>query len=152
MSDPRLRLNVLDFRKTAEVQGRVLVHGEEEQSNGSGRHYMLLEGTDARVHMIFYTPEMEEARSRGKLRANNFVRMEKRFVSGQPTLKIDDFGDADSVLKNRALMSEAAQASISRGITPGEEGWGGWLGRYQAAVRSNALEPPTPTRSKLKER
>ena len=152
LSDERLRLNVLDFRKTSEVQGRVLVHGEEEQINSNGRHYMLLEGTDARVHMIFYTPEMEEARSRGKLRANNFVRMKKRFASSQPTLKIDDFGDADAVLKNRSLMSEAVQAYIARGITPGEEGWGGWLGRYQAAVRANALEPPTPTRNKVKER
>ena len=152
LSDERLRLNVLDFRKTPDVQGRVLVHGEEEQSNRNGRHYMLLEGTDARVHMIFYTPEMEEARSSGNLKPNNFVRLRKRFVSGQPTLKIDDFGDADSVLKNTALMGEAAQSYIARGIISGEEGWGGWLGRYQAAVCANAIEPRFPKRNKVKER
>ena len=58
--------------KPPEVQGRVLVHGEEEQSL-AGRHYMLLEGTDAQVHMIFYTPEMEQARGSGELKPNNFV-------------------------------------------------------------------------------
>jgi hypothetical protein len=28
---------------------------------------------------------------------------------------------------------------IKRGVTPTEDGWGGWLGRYQAALRETAL-------------
>lgn len=138
LSDERLRLNVLDFRKTREVQGRVLVHGEEEQGIGRGRHYLLLEGTDAQVHMIFYTPEMEDARSRGKLRANSFVRLQKRFVAGQPVVTVEDFGDANRLLTNKKLINVNAQRLIRKGVIPGEEGWGGWLGQYQAAVHRAA--------------
>ena len=50
------------------VQGKVLVHGQDEQA---GRSYLMLEGTDALVHFIYYTPELEEARSRGELRTNS---------------------------------------------------------------------------------
>jgi hypothetical protein len=32
---------------------------------------LMLEGTDALVHFIYYTPELEEARSRGELRTNS---------------------------------------------------------------------------------
>ena len=100
------------------------------------RHYMLLEGTDARVHLLYYTPEMEDARSQGKLRVNNFVRLRRQFVNGQPLLEIDDRGDANAVLKNKAFLSDAAQRLIKRGVIPTEEGWGGWLGAYQRADTS----------------
>ena len=70
LSDERLPLVVLDMRKLKTLEGRVLAHGEEEAGKSAGRHYLLLEGTDAKVHLIYYTPEMEEARSRGKLRPN----------------------------------------------------------------------------------
>jgi hypothetical protein len=99
---------------------------------------MLLEGTDARVHLLYYTPEMEDARSQGKLRVNNFVRLRWHFVTGQPLLEIDDRGDANAVLKNKAFLSDAAQRLIKRGVIPTEEGWGGWLGAYQRAVRRAA--------------
>ena len=29
----------------------------------SGQNYLILEGTDAEVHFVYYTPEMDEARS-----------------------------------------------------------------------------------------
>src|SRR5258708_33826749 len=54
VSDERLPIEVLDFQKTRSVEGRVLVHGEDEQS---GRGYLMLEGVDARVHFIEYTME-----------------------------------------------------------------------------------------------
>ena len=152
LSDDRLRLNVLDFRKTPEVQGRVLVHGEEEQSNGAGRRYLLLEGTDAQVHMIFYAPEMEDARSRGKLKPNSFVRLQKKFVAGQGSVGIEDYGSADLVLKNQALIGRTARDLLMRGIIPNEEGWGGWLGRYQAEVRRAASEPRNRSKSHTSER
>ncbi|MDQ2843220.1 MAG: hypothetical protein M3Y72_19715 [Acidobacteriota bacterium] len=152
LSDERLRLNVLDFRRTPEVQGRVLVHGEEEQTNGAGRHYLLLEGTDAQVHLIFYTPSMEDARSRGKLKPNSFVRLQERFPAGHRSLRIEDSGNADSALKNQALVGRAAQSLLARGIIPTEEGWGGWLGRYQAALRRAALEPRNQSKEHSNER
>ena len=104
--------------------------GEEELGKGAGRHYLLLEGTDAKVHLIYYTPEMEESRSRGKLRANSFVRFQKQFENGRPALEIEDSGDADRVLRNRRHLDERATAFLTHcGIVPPEDGWGGWLGR-----------------------
>jgi hypothetical protein len=131
LSDERLQIVVTTSRQIRELQGRVLTHGEEEQGS---RHYMLLEGTDARVHLLYYTPEMEDARSQGKLRVNSFVRLRRHFVNGQPLLEIDNRGDANALLKNKAFLSDAAQRLIKRGVIPTEEGWGGWLGAYQRAV------------------
>jgi type IV secretory pathway VirD2 relaxase len=74
MSDERLPIEVLDLRQVTSIEGRVLVHGQDEQT---GRNYLMLEGTDAKVHFIQYTPEMEEARSRGELRVNSFVRLQE---------------------------------------------------------------------------
>ena len=140
LSDERLPLVVLDLRKLKTLEGRVLAHGEEEAGKGAGRHYLLLEGTDAKVHLIYYTPEMEEARSRGKLRANSFVRLQKQFENGRPVLEVEDSGDAERVLRNDRHLKERAQMFLTRGTVPPEDGWGGWLGRYQVAVKKTATE------------
>ena len=75
MSGGRLPLEVLDLRSLTTLEGRILVHAEEESS---GRSYLMLEGTDARVHHVYYTPEMEVARNHGGLRTNSFVRLRMR--------------------------------------------------------------------------
>jgi len=92
MSDERLLLAVLDFRRLTSLEGRILVHGEEDTGRQVGRSYLMLEGTDGQVHYVYYTPEMEEARSRCGLRTNSFVRLRKLFSEGHPALKIDDSG------------------------------------------------------------
>ena len=139
VSDERLRLNVLDFRRLREAEGRVLMHGEDENAFSGGRHYLLLEGTDAQIHLIYYTPEMEEARSRGKLNTNSFVRISKQYAEGQPVLQINNFGDAEMLLRNKRFLADASQQLLKRGIIPQDEGWAGWLGSYQRAVRDAAL-------------
>jgi hypothetical protein len=137
ISDQRLPLQVLDLRQFATVEGRVLVHGEDEQS---GRRFLMLEGTDAKIHFIHCSAEMEEARSSGELRTNSFVRLRSLFVGGQTIVDIHDFGDADQALKNRTLLVENARTLLKRGIVPTEDGWGGWLGKFQAALASTARE------------
>ena len=135
LSDERLPLVVLDMRKLKTLEGRVLAHGEEDDGKNAGRHYLLLEGTDAKVHLIYYTPEMEEARSRGQLRPNSFVRLQKQFENGRPALEIESFGDAERVIRNKRHFGDKARSLVSRGLAPVDEGWGGWLGRYQAAMK-----------------
>jgi len=129
MSDERLPTDVLDLRQVTSVEGTVLVHGQDEQT---GRNYLMLEGTDAKVHFIQYTPEMEEARSRGEFRVNSFVRLRKR--SGAAILDVSDLGDADRLPKNPRHLNETLGELLKRGIAPTEDGWDGWLGRYQAAL------------------
>ncbi len=154
VSDERLPLIVLDIRKLKAVEGRVLGHGEEEDGRGAGRHYLLLEGTDATVHLIYYTPEMEASRSRGQLRANSFVRLQKQFENGRTELHVESYGDAEKLLQNRQHLKERAGDFLKQRALPPSESWGGWLGRYQnsiCAVAANLTElkssrPPGPER------
>jgi hypothetical protein len=57
-------------------------------------------------------------------------------------------GDAEALLRNTRQLREIGQRLIRRGIIPEDEGWGGWLGRYQKALRDavTALEIPSVTR------
>ncbi len=136
MSDDRLPVEVLDPASMTSVEGRVLVHGQDENS---GRNYLMLEGTDARVYFVHYTREMEEARSRGDLRTNSFVRL-KKVAATRRLIDVLDLGDAERLLTNPLRLGDLARDCIKRGIAPGEEGWGGWLGRYQAALCKTVRE------------
>ena len=144
ISDERLHLTVLDLRSLTALEGRILVHGEEESS---GRSYLILEGTDARVHYVYYTPEIEAARNRGGLRTNSFVQIRKSSAEGRPALEIDDMGDSEAMLCNNRKLRELGQRLIRRGIMPEDDGWSGWLGRYQKALREavTTLETPSVT-------
>jgi type IV secretory pathway VirD2 relaxase len=135
MSDERLPIEVLDLREPTSVVGRVLVHGQDEQT---GRNYLMLEGTDAKVYFIQYTSEIEMARSRGELRTNSFIRIRQYF--GTSALEVNDLGDAEELLRNRQYLHATAHQLLKRGFVQAEDGWGGWLGRYQGALRKTALE------------
>src|SRR5215470_3859444 len=104
------------------------------------RRECIVRGTDARVHFIHYTPEMEEARSNGEMRTNWFVRLRRTNTEGRPIIDVRDLGDAEALLKNRSLLREKARALIKEGIIPAQDGWGGWLGRYQGALATTAAE------------
>jgi hypothetical protein len=134
MSDERLQVVVTDLCDLTALEGRILVHGEEESS---GRTYLVLEGTDARIHYLYYTPEMAATRNRGALRTNSFIRLRK-FTGGSPALEIDDMGDSEAILRNKHHLRETAERLIRRRIILQEGGWNGWLGRYQKALRAAA--------------
>jgi type IV secretory pathway VirD2 relaxase len=82
ISDESLPVEALDLSQMTTVEGRVLVHGQDEQS---GRNYLMLEGTDAKVYFVYYTREMEQARSRGELRTNSFVRCRELAEQSAPS-------------------------------------------------------------------
>jgi len=139
MSDERLPLTVLDFRRLTTLEGRILVHGEEDTGRQAGRAYFMLEGTDGQVHYVYYTPELEATRSQGGLRTNSFVRLRKVFAEGHPVMKIDELGESESILRNPRYLRETAHRLVRRGIIPQEDGWNGWLGRYQKALCDAAM-------------
>jgi hypothetical protein len=99
----------------------------------------MLEGTDARVYLIHYTPEIEAARSRGELQTNSFVRL-SRPSGGRAVIDINDMGDADGLLSNSGYLRTVARRLFRRGAVPTEDGWAGWLGRYQAALSKATAE------------
>jgi type IV secretory pathway VirD2 relaxase len=132
LSDPRLPFEITNIRNLKAVEGRVLLHAEDEVS---GRRYLLLEGIDAKVHLIYHTHEIEEARRAGKLAVNSFVRMQKRFTDHVASIDISDYGDADALLENRAFFNKQAQMTLPRSIAVDQSPWGGWLGEYHARLR-----------------
>jgi hypothetical protein len=131
LSDDRLPMATLDLRDLTAVEGRILVHGEEETS---GRSYLMLEGTDGRVYHIYRTPEMEELRSQRGLRTNSFIRLRKLFTVRGPVVEIKDMGDSEAMLSNKYRLREIVRDMAKLGITPKDDGWNGWLGRYQKAL------------------
>ena len=104
---------VLDLRRLTTLEGRILVHGEEDTGRQAGRSYLMLEGTDGQVHYVYYTPEMEGARGRGGLRTNSFVRLRKLFADGHPVLKIDELGDSEAILRNKRYLRETVHRSAT---------------------------------------
>jgi hypothetical protein len=134
LSDPRLPFAITNIRNLKMVEGRVLLHAEDEVT---GRRYLLLEGTDAKVHLIYHTDSIEEARGAGKLAVNRFVRIEKQFVERVPHLVVSDYGDANALLENRSFLKRRVRFSPSGGITSDHNAWGGWLGQYYARLHGS---------------
>jgi hypothetical protein len=93
---------------------------------------MILEGTDAKVHLIPHDEVIESARQRGRLRPNSFIRVENRKIDSRPMLHADDLGDADLYLQSRLFREDR------RRLGPHclEGDWAGWLGRYEKAARA----------------
>jgi type IV secretory pathway VirD2 relaxase len=134
LSDQRLPLQVTHPGDVKELEGRVLGHGQED---ATGRAYMLIEGTDAKVHFIYYESGIEAARHRGLMRVNSFVRLRKSFSKGRGALIVHDLGDAERILGDKRYMRRSAQGLIKRGaITDEIPCWAGWLGRYKALLQA----------------
>jgi type IV secretory pathway VirD2 relaxase len=140
LSDARLPLEVTSLKKDRTLEGRIIAHAQEEYT---GRSYMLLEGTDGAVHLVYHNHIIENARHRGRLRVNSFVRLESTVVGNQPRLSIQELGNAHAILKNTAYLRQSAQRLIQQGVLDVEPTWGGWLGEYQTVLRSqlHALQP-----------
>ena len=106
-SDERLPIQALDHRVLVHVEGRILVHGEEE----SGRSYMMLESTDARVYAIKHTRQMQEMRQAGGLRVNTFVRLRRVFAAGRPRIEVEELGTAETFWKTEAICGKRPSRS-----------------------------------------
>jgi hypothetical protein len=87
------------------------------------------------------------------MRPGSFVRF-YRTTEGEPDLRIEDLGDAEVLVRNPDRLSETAAALLKKGIVPSEDGWGGWLGRYQSALMQAAkgLKYSMPARAPRRRR
>jgi hypothetical protein len=135
-SDERIPIQPLDHRAMDWVEGRILVHGEEE----NGPSYMMLESTDAKVYTISHKRRMQQMRNAGRLQVNTFVRLQTVVAARRSRVEIEELGTADSILENRGYLRETAQRLLRKGMAPGEEGSSGWLGRYQRALSRAAKD------------
>ena len=144
VSDQRLPIEVMDRRQMRSVDGRVLMHGEDEQS---GKCFMMLESTSAKVLYIEYTPEMEGIRGRGGMKTNSFLRLRSVSENGRVRVEVEDLGHAEAMLTNRTMLREKIHDLRETGLGPADEGWGGWLGRYQRALCEIEAERSSTGRS-----
>jgi len=144
VSDQRLPIEVMDRRQMRSVDGRVLMHGEDEQS---GKRFMMLESTSAKVLYIEYTPEMEGIRGRGGMKTNSFLRLRSVSENGRVRVEVEDLGHAEAMLTNRTMLREKIHDLRETGLGPADEGWGGWLGRYQRALCEIEAERSSTGRS-----
>jgi len=133
VSDKRLPFQITNLRQVRWVAGRVLLHTEDEQT---GKRYMLLEGTDAKVHLIYHNRVIENARQQGRLAVNSFARIEKTFVRKKLTSEVHDLGDANALLQNSSYLRKEAELLLRRGVRDVEPVWGGWLGQYEIRLRA----------------
>jgi len=74
------------------------------------------------------------------LKINSFIRLRKLSVGEREMLGVNDLGDAELLLSSPRHLAEIARQLQKRGIMPTEDGWGGWLGRYQAALCKTTRE------------
>jgi len=139
VSDTRLPLVMFDLRNCTTLEGRILAHAEDE---GTGRSFMMLEGTDAKVHCIYHTPQMAEARGRGRLRVNRFVRLHKLFENGRPVLEMHELGQSKRIMSDRHHLEETLGRSreTEMALALGEDDRGAGLAHKQSAVRNAAVE------------
>lgn len=54
----------------------------------------MLEGTDAKVRYIDYTPEMELLRADGGLKTNSYLRLRRMSANGRSVVQVQDLGDS----------------------------------------------------------
>ncbi len=67
-------------------------------------------------------------------------------------LELPDMGDSVAILHDTRQLREIGQRLIRRGIIPQDDGWGGWLGRYQKALRNAVTTLEIPSVTKQSER
>jgi hypothetical protein len=124
VSDPGLPFSAA--KSWRHLEGRILVHGEDEFS---GKPYLILEGTDAKLHYVEASNlDIQTARCAGQLKVNSFVRLDRR---GRSLIDIEDLGNAEKLLANPGHFREAADRLLHAGQAPPAASAQGWLGRYQ---------------------
>jgi type IV secretory pathway VirD2 relaxase len=138
LSDQRLQLSAPNWRDVTSLEGRILSHGEEE----NGSRFLMLEGTDARAYYLRYTPDLDEARSRGDLTTNSFVTIKKTMDEDRKRrIVVVNLGDAEALFENRNHFPALAKRLGQRGVVPfDDERWGGWLGRYHEKLQEAILD------------
>jgi hypothetical protein len=147
LSDPRLQYRVLTADSTKEIVGRVIAHVLDEASD---RPHALIEGVDGVVYYVPHDPAIAEARAHGKLKPNAFVQLRNIAVAGRSGRVVDDFGDAERFLTNRALFKSVLGRLLRRGVEDDQQvQWSGWLGRYQEVLRERSRWGKLPEQSTL---
>jgi type IV secretory pathway VirD2 relaxase len=143
LSDPRIQFRVVASDTEEEIDGRVIAHVLDEMSD---RPHALIEGVDGVAYYVPHDEAIGEARANGKLRPNAFVQLRTEHTENETHRTVVDLGDADQLLSDPQYLKTAAGRIVQRGACEDDPArfWGGWLGRYHAALQ-NELAVSTRT-------
>ncbi len=133
-SDPKLPFQAARLSQMDELEGKVLVHGQDEWS---GNNFALVESVTGAIFRIPQTREIADARRHGNLEPGHYLRIKRIPPSAgnnsRSTYEVSDFGDAEELLQNPFFLEEHA-GRLSEIV---QDGWGGWLGRLRIAVMAS---------------
>jgi type IV secretory pathway VirD2 relaxase len=131
-SDKSLPFRKLSFKDVQDVEGRILVHGTEEQGNGI-KNFVMVESITGEVLQVPHVREVDRARHHGQLHPGSYVRV-KKTGDEPPSFSVLEDGAAESLLldstwlrKNGARLSQTIPARL-----------GGWLGKMREASAAAA--------------
>ena len=147
-SDPRTPFQVTQWKNIDNLEGRVLVHGQEDQKN---RAYMLFEDVNGKVHYLEHRNEIEDARRQGLLQPGSYVSMRVAFVDHKGFWIIEDQGPADQAIKDPEFIDRC----LRRGANPPDHGLNGWLRQFRNTITRARYRPestPAPGAPQQSER
>lgn len=132
LSDPRLQYRVVQPGASADIDGRVIAHVLDDVAD---QPHVLIEGVDGVVYYLPHDAAIAAARANGRLKPNSFVQIGSGNSGGHFERTVEDLGDADEILSNRANLRRTDRRLLQRGIMRDRNEWSGWLGRYHTAIR-----------------
>ena len=136
-SDPATPFQKTRWRDMKTLEGRILVHGQEDNR---AQAYMLFEDVNGKIHYLDHRPEIEQLRKRGKLQAGSYAAMRVVFTGNQPQWIVEDFGPAVEALGSEEFIDRC----LRRGVHPPAHGLGGWLGKFREAVMNARTDHEEP--------
>jgi len=128
-SDPATPIRITAWRDIDKLEGRILVHGQEDNRDPA---YFLIEDVNGVIRFMEHRHEIEQARAAGRMQPGSYVAMRVKFVRRQPQWIVQDFGPAEEALINADFLEKC----IKRGVNPPAHHLTGWLGKFRDAVRA----------------
>ena len=122
-SDSNMPFRVLKPDEIEDIEGRILVHGEDEHS---GNNFALIETVQGEILRVPHVRELANARQRGQLDPGRYMKIQKT----DQGFKVEDFGDSDQLLADQTFVI-ANRERLAK-VVP--EGFPGWLGALRRVV------------------
>jgi hypothetical protein len=113
-SDPNAAVVFARLEDGETLHGRLIGTGLDESAR-EGSRYVLIEGTDGRIHFVAQTPSIERARGERRLRLDSFVSLSGRSFRVQD----ERGGEQQSRTVNYvAIEVDGVAADLTRGVPP----------------------------------
>lgn len=137
--DKREPLTVTKLAPGQELTGRVVGTGLENEARD--RRYLMLEGTDGKLHYLHQTPAIIRARGQGKIGIGEVITLEAREFEkdGRKViyLRVEQHGELGAMQADKQIGSRLdlqALKTIERDGRINKRGWKGFAGIWRRAM------------------